>query len=301
MVVAAPRVQVDFEGCVYITHPNHGAGARPSQEQAPTATRLAKPNDDQCVHRPREGRGRNRQTPPPQKKMGNKQRAETRKKGGGQEADTQPQSHAATPQEEGKPPGQATPKATFTTGSPERTPEDRPAKPGDTQQRAAPPGRKEHPGYAGTHPTSEVAGRKKTHGCSRNDRRRGDGDQETQDRDTQRRTPQRHDTTGPKTASPPQPEKKNKRGGGGANPTHVNPSHNPTPQGAPPEEGRKQTRRTQEATRPNTEPRKNRSAGKTQTQTHTHHVPQPGKAECDQNPCPDTHTLDPSQQWRGYR
>ena len=49
---------------VYITQPTHGAAARPSKPQAPAATRLATPNADQCLHQPREGRGRNRQTPP---------------------------------------------------------------------------------------------------------------------------------------------------------------------------------------------------------------------------------------------
>ena len=58
------------EPSVYITQPTHGAGARPSKTQAPTATRLPTPNADQCVHQPREGRGRNRQTP-------------SKKKGGG--------------------------------------------------------------------------------------------------------------------------------------------------------------------------------------------------------------------------
>ena len=53
---------------MYITHPTHGAGARPSKAQAPTATRLTTPNADQCVHQPREGRGRNRQTAPREKK-----------------------------------------------------------------------------------------------------------------------------------------------------------------------------------------------------------------------------------------
>ena len=93
----------------HITHPTHGAGTRPGQAQAPTATRLATPNDDQCVHQPREGRGRNRQPPPRKKRETNKQhrrQKEKGKKGGGQETDTQPQSRAPTPQEAGKLPSQ---------------------------------------------------------------------------------------------------------------------------------------------------------------------------------------------------
>ena len=50
---------------MYITHPTHGAGTRPSKTQAPTATQLTTPNANRCVHQPREGRGRNRHTPPP--------------------------------------------------------------------------------------------------------------------------------------------------------------------------------------------------------------------------------------------
>ena len=34
---------------------------------------------------------------------------------------------------------------------------------------------------------------------------------------------------------------------------------------------------------------------------HTHHKPQPGSAGESQNPYPNTHTLDPSQDWLGYR
>ena len=54
----------------YITHPTHGAGARPGNTQPPTATRETTLNANQCVRQPREGRGRNRQTPPPKKNRG---------------------------------------------------------------------------------------------------------------------------------------------------------------------------------------------------------------------------------------
>ena len=56
------------EPSVYITHPTHGARARPGKTQAPTGTWLTTLNADQCVHQPRGGRGRNRQPPPPQRK-----------------------------------------------------------------------------------------------------------------------------------------------------------------------------------------------------------------------------------------
>ena len=207
------------------------------------------------------------------------------------------------------------PKATPTTGPPERTPEDRPAKPGDTQPRAAAHRRKGHPGHAGTNPTGEVAGRKKKHRHSPNDSGRGDGDQETQDRDTLRRTPQSHNTTGPKTRPPPQLKKKRGGEGRGQTPSGATPAHPHTP----PEEGGKQTRRTQEATRPNSQARKKRSAGKTRTHKHTHTTnpsqerrsgpkpvsrhthprPQLGMASLLLNPTPNARTTKPSPKWRG--
>ena len=58
--------------------------------------------------------------------------------------------------------------------------------------------------------------------------------------------------------------------------------------------------RTQEAERPNTPTRKSGVQEKPEP-AHTHHEPQPGMAERSQNPYPCTHTLDPSQEWRGYR
>ena len=53
---------------VYIAHSTHGAGTRPSRGQSPTAARKTTLNAGQCVRQPREGRGRNRQAPPPEKK-----------------------------------------------------------------------------------------------------------------------------------------------------------------------------------------------------------------------------------------
>ena len=53
---------------LYIAHPIHGAGTRPSRTQPPTAARKTTLNAGQCVRQPRGGRGRNRQPPPPRKK-----------------------------------------------------------------------------------------------------------------------------------------------------------------------------------------------------------------------------------------
>ena len=50
---------------MYIAHPTHGAGTRPHRTQLKTAARKTTLNAGQCVHQPREGRGRNRQAPPP--------------------------------------------------------------------------------------------------------------------------------------------------------------------------------------------------------------------------------------------
>ena len=55
---------------MYIAHPTHVAGTRPSRTQPPTARRKTTLNAGQCVRQPREGRGRNRQAPPPKKKGG---------------------------------------------------------------------------------------------------------------------------------------------------------------------------------------------------------------------------------------
>ena len=56
------------EPTVYKAHPTHGAGTRPHRTQLRTAARKTTLNAGQCVRQPREGRGRNRQAPPPQKK-----------------------------------------------------------------------------------------------------------------------------------------------------------------------------------------------------------------------------------------
>ena len=53
---------------MYITHPTHGAGTRPSRTQPPTATRKTTQNAGQRVRQPGEGRGRNGQTHPRKKK-----------------------------------------------------------------------------------------------------------------------------------------------------------------------------------------------------------------------------------------
>ena len=65
---------------MYIAQPTNGAGTRPNRTQLKTAARKTTLNAGQCVHQPREGRGRNRQAPPPKKK----------KEGEGEKARKQP-------------------------------------------------------------------------------------------------------------------------------------------------------------------------------------------------------------------
>ena len=286
----------------HITHPTHGAGARPGQAQAPTATRLATPNDDQCVHQPREGRGRNRQ-PPPRKKKGNKQTAQTRKrkrkkKGGGKRKTHSREAAPPLHKRRANPPAsntegdtpQAPPKEHARTALPNRSTPDR-------EQR--PTGGKDTPDTQTHTPLDKWRGEKKTLAQLKQQGKGGQRPRDPRLEHTERDTTKpRHDGAENHTA-PPQPEKK-KRGGGGRKPHPQQPQHTPTPQAARPEDGGKRTRRTQEAMRHNTQARKKRSAGKTQTNTHTHHEPQPGKAERDQILCPDKHILDPSQECRDY-
>ena len=140
---------------MYITHPIHGAGTRPGRTQPPTATRKTTLNADQCVRQPREGRGRNRQTPP-QKKTG----------GGGRENGPQPLNRPATPQEAAKPPTQKALK----TGPPKGAQGDHPAKTSNTKPGAAAHPEKRHPKRADKH----HAGTEKKR-ASNPARKRGDG------------------------------------------------------------------------------------------------------------------------------
>ena len=71
------------EPTVYIAHPTHVAGTRPNRTQLTTAARKTTLNAGQCVHEPREGRGRNRQAPPPPIK-----KKKTTEGGGGKGAKT---------------------------------------------------------------------------------------------------------------------------------------------------------------------------------------------------------------------
>ena len=195
---------------MYITHLTHGAGARPSKTQAPTATRLTTPKADQ-------GRHREEQADPPPKKKG----------GGGHETGRQPQNRPPTPQEAAKHPSPTTPR----TGLPEGTPEDRPAKTGDTKPRAVAHRKKGHHEHADTQHAEEETEGKKTKNTRRrspNERGRGNGDHETHKRDSHRPTPQSHDTR--RHDAPPAKKIKGEAGGKPHLRQHLHiPRHRPPP------------------------------------------------------------------------
>ena len=209
---------------MYITYPTHGAGARPSRTQAPTATRLTTPNAHQCVHQPREGRGRNRQTPPPKKRGGRARDRPTATKPpthttrGGQTLQpdgTEDSRHGAPRRNTGVPPSQNRRHPTESSGPPgERTPRTRQQTPrgGRDGQKKAKKNTKAQPereGKGGRRPRDPRPGQPAT--------------------DT---TKPRHDRA--KNHTPPRsPRKKNKRGGGGETPPGATPAH-PNATGGPP-------------------------------------------------------------------
>ena len=138
---------------MYIAHPTHGAGTRPKRTQLTTAARKTTLNAGQCVRKLREGRGRNRQTPP--------QKKQQRGEGGGRENSPQPPRRPPTPPEAAKPPPE---------GTEDRTPKeaqgDHPAKTGNTKPGTAAHREKGHRNKQ-THTTKKKA--------SNPARKKGDG------------------------------------------------------------------------------------------------------------------------------
>ena len=265
---------------VYITQPTHGAGARPNKAQAPTATRLTTPNADQCVHQPREGRGRNRQTPPKRKK-----------KGGG---------HVKSPQPRNCPPTRGGQTAQ-PDGTEDRTPRRNTG--GPPSQNWRHPTESSGPPEDRTHRTCRHTprwggdGKITTRRRSPNERGRGDGEHETQDRDSQRRTPQSHDTTRHDT---PPPQKKNKTKGEGGEKLHPEQhSHTPTPQAAPQKVTGNERGAHKRPPTPAPKPGKNRRADKIQTHTHTHHPARNGGVQAGHTH-QHTHTPTPQPRVAGH-
>ena len=187
---------------MYITHRTHGAGVRLNKTQAPTATRLTTPNADQCLHQPR-GRQREEQVGPSPKNKG----------GGAQEKPT-----ATKPPTDKRRPN---PPARWHRGrEAEGTPEDHPAKTGDTQPRAAAHGMKEHPEHGDTHLARAGTEKKPTHeGAART---RGEGATVSTRPKTGTASDGHHEATTRHYTTPPPQKKKKSKGRRGTNPTHSN-------------------------------------------------------------------------------
>ena len=301
-----------------------GPGHGPRPPTTPTATRLATLNADQWVHQPREGRGRNKQTPPQKEKKTQKggtptqprtrTRQPTGKKENGGDSHTTAKlcthsTRGGQPPQPGNTKGDTHGAPRKSTGGPPRPARRRPAKssgpPRPHSRRRA--GGKDTPDTAEHIPPEKwrATGHTKKKTIHETQTKGGGGADtkwpktETGDDDQQRaRTRQSRE---PHPQTPPsrsqEDVKKKKRGGEKLLPRR--PPHNPTPQAAPPGGGGKPTERTREGTRPNTPARDSRVHGKPKP-THTHHKPQPGMAERARNPYTNTHTLDPSQEWQGY-
>ena len=229
------------------------------------------------VRAPAQGRQSEEQAdPPPQKTKENKQTAQTKEGGGARDRHTaaKPHTHSErggqTPHA-GNTEGDTNGAARKNTWGPPCLPRRNPAESsGPAEERTPRTGR--HTPHWGS------GGQKKKYGRSPKERGRGDGDQETQDRDRQQRTPPSHDTTGPKTTPPPQPKKKKRGGeGGGQTPPTAAPAH-PHATGNP-------TRRWQET-------------DAAHARGHTPQHPSQKKAECRQSPNPQTQTTNPNQERR---
>ena len=181
------------EPSLYTTHTTHGAGAQPGKTQPPTAIRKATQNADKCVHQPREGRGRDRQTPP---------RRENRR-GGTRTAKSHHNAHQHHNRRPNPPP-----RRHRRWDPTKRVRGDHPAKTCNTKPRAAAHREKGHPKHADTHIVERNTNKQQTTRPGRE----GMGGQRTRDP-----TPGQRATN---TTKPP--AKKKPKGRGGANPTTSN-------------------------------------------------------------------------------
>ena len=279
---------------MYITHPTHGAGARPGKTQPPTANRK---NNTECqpVRAPAQGRQREEQADPPKK-----QKKTTG--GGGGENGQQPPGCPPTPQEAAKPPTQTAPK----TGPPKGAPGDHPSKTSNTKRRAAAHWEKGHPKHADTH----HAGKKKHKQQTTRPGREAMGGQRP--RDPRRRQP---------ATDSSKPKKKPPKWRGGAKPHQRQHPHTPAPQAAP-QEGRGKAGHTHDSTHTPTTPpqgevgcsrnpvpnthahtahqnREWRGAGGARTQPRTSQNPNQDRRGAGRNPSPTANTANPSGEKRG--
>ena len=267
--------------------PGHG----PQPTAASTATPLATQNADQCVHPPREGGGRNRQTPLT-KKNGegrgpppNHERAPTRKKkGGARDSHTTAKLH--THSTRGRQPRQPGNTKGDTRGAPQknnrgprcptrRHPEKSSGLPQAHDRRGA--GGKDTPDTpAHVPPEKWRATGKKKKGTDAT-KMKGEGGTETKGPKTGTGGGEHHRAkTRPRTTHTHPAARKGKEGGGG-NPAHGNPRT--TPRHRQPRQG---------------------VAGKGRGPRTGAHTPtaQPEKQGAEKNPNPHTHTTNPSEEWR---
>ena len=248
---------------------------------------------------PAQGGEREEQADPPRKKNGNKQTGQTRKKKGGVK-----EKHTAVKRRSNSKRGGQTPQPGNTEGdthgaSPKEhrgTDLPHPATPNGEQH---PAGGKDTPNTPAHTPLGKWRAEKKT---SARPKRKGKGGRRRRDarpgQAAEDITKPRHDRA--KNHTTPRSPEKNKKGGGGADPTHSKPPHTPTPQAANQKVAVNGRGAFKGPHAPTAKPEEGGVQAKLKP-THTRHKLQPGKAESDQYPCPDTHTLDPSQDWRGYR
>ena len=301
---------------MYIIHPTHGAGTRPSRTQPPTGTRKTTLNAGQCVRQPREGRGRNRQTPPPPKKN----------RGGGGGARERP---TATKPTANTTRGGQTP---HQEGTEDRTPKgaqgDHPAKTGNTKPGTATHREKGHPKRADTH---HAGTKKKSQQPSLKGRGWGDRGHKARYRDSQRPTPESQSKTRPKKQNTAREPNQEGRGTAETLAQHARPHStaqpgkvgnkpgactNTQPRTAPP--ARRCSRTHGTPARAHTHLNTPRKSGGAQPQpkpqhARPHRTPKPETAGCRQSahatthvqyagrdPSPTTNTRNPGQQKRDY-
>ena len=191
------------------------------------------------------------QTPPRKKKHGG---------GGGareRPTATKPPTHA---KKAAKPPSQTAPRT-----GPARAPEDHPAKRQQHQTGSSGPPEEGTPRTRRHTPRWGGKKTKNTRRCSRNERGRRDGHRETQDWDTQRPTPQSHDTTR-------HDAEKNTKGEGGGPSTHAHTAH---------------------------PKRERRSTGGARTQPRTLQHLNQERWDAGQNPSPTAKTANPNREKKG--
>ena len=248
---------------LFTVHPTHGAGTRPNRTQLKTAARKTTLNAGQCVHQPREGRGRNRQAPPGKKNT---------EGGGGKGAKTAHSRQTARQHHQRRP---NRPPRRHRGQDPQRGTGGPPTQNRQHQARnSGPPGK-------GT-PKQAEKEKKESHQPSPKERGWGDRDHKARVRNTHKKKGKKKKQKRKRHTPTTQP----RRAGHSRDP---GPAHTPTPH-AGTGNGRGQAGHPRNHTRPKSRP--------TPNPNHEHHK-QPTLEGQHHKPCPNTTTQDPSQDWRG--